>query len=59
MNPCVPLGEGHVFPVDDLKRHTPSKDCWCRPEQDDEYLGIWVHRSADGRESYEAGRKMH
>jgi hypothetical protein len=49
----------HFIPMNDLKRHKLSKDCWCRPERDSNYPDVWVHNSADGREKYEAGGKMH
>lgn len=49
----------HWMPMDDIKRHELSKNCWCNPTQDDEHLGVWVHHAADGRESYEQGRKPH
>lgn len=37
----------HVLPVDDLRPHAETADCWCRPTDDD---GIWVHNSMDRRE---------
>ena len=45
-------GERHVIPVDDLKPHAESAQCWCRPTDDD---GILVHHSMDRRESIERG----
>lgn len=45
--------------MDDIRLHQLSKDCWCRPTQDDDYPEVWVHNSADGREPYERGRKKH
>jgi hypothetical protein len=48
-----------MLPLKDLKRHDLSRNCWCNPQQDDENPTVWIHNSADGREEYEAGRKMH
>lgn len=53
------MADSHIVPLNDLKRHRLSRDCWCCPTQDDEYPEVWVHHSADGRESYERGRKKH
>ena len=47
------MGDIHVMPVDDLREHVDSRDCWCRPTYDD---GVWVHHSMDLREEYEEGR---
>jgi len=44
----------HVMPVDDLRPHTCSTTCWCKPRVDfDDGEGVAVHNSADGREFYE------
>lgn len=51
--------EYHVMPVNDLREHESSLDCWCQPKRDDEHPIIIVHRSMDGREAYEQGRKLH
>ena len=45
----------HVIPLDDLRPHNESPDCWCSPTADD---GVVIHNSADLREQYEQGRKM-
>lgn len=47
-------GERHVWPSRDLKPHETSKECWCRPFDDD---GVTVHNAMDQREQYERGRK--
>lgn len=47
----------HVMPVGDLREHDSNKDCWCRPEHDEEY-NIYVHNSLDGREAYETGQRQ-
>jgi hypothetical protein len=47
----------HVVPMNDLKDHIASVDCWCGPTEDDEWPGVWVHHSMDKREEYEEGRE--
>jgi hypothetical protein len=47
----------HVMPRDDLREHTSSVDCWCRPTPDAEEPSVIVHHSMDRREEYEEGRK--
>lgn len=52
-----PDGEYHVVPINDLKEHDLSSDCWCRPGTDGDYENIYIHNSMDGREhSVEKGR---
>jgi hypothetical protein len=46
----------HVLPVNDLREHTASSDCWCKPALDADD-SIYVHHSMDRREEYENGRK--
>lgn len=41
----------HVIPVDDLRVHHESEDCWCKPVVNVD--GIVVHNAADGREMLE------
>ena len=44
----------HIIPVDDLKPHTESKHCKCKPEiQRTENGTLIVHYSYDGREFFE------
>lgn len=51
--------EGHVVPVDDLREHDLSADCWCLPDAEDETPFLegtaqpFLHNSADGREARE------
>ncbi len=49
----------HIVPVNDLKEHDATMECWCQPTLDDgEDWGhekIFVHHSADGREAFETG----
>lgn len=43
----------HVVPVEDLKEHEPSLECWCRPYRDPlNPFGI-IHNALDRRELYE------
>lgn len=45
----------HIYPVDDLKEHEVEGDrCWCNPTEDGSTL---VHKSMDGREDYETGKR--
>ena len=46
----------HVLPLNDLREHTASADCWCKPTLDGDDP-IYVHHSMDRREEYENGRK--
>lgn len=49
----------HLLPFNDLFPHVLSRtECWCHPELDIED-GLVTHNSADGREYYENGRKLH
>jgi hypothetical protein len=45
----------HVIPLNDLREHEASPACFCRPTEDDETPGLWVHHSLDQRERYETG----
>lgn len=45
----------HVMPVNDLRPHDESLQCWCRPVDD---AGVVVHNSMDGREDFEEGRRL-
>lgn len=46
-------GRPCVYPLDDLKPHTLTINCWCRPFVDGTVI---VHNSMDRREEYERGR---
>jgi hypothetical protein len=48
----------HVVPLNDLREHIASVDCWCKPIEDDDFPDVWVHHSMDGRESYETGERL-
>ena len=39
--------EFNVIPLDDIKEHVPSNQCWCSPDYED---GIYIHHSMDNRE---------
>lgn len=44
----------HVVPDEDLKIHTLSAGCWCRPTEENL---IFVHHSMDRREDFEHGKR--
>lgn len=59
-------GDVHILPIDDLRAHEETRDCWCRPTLQrhvrhavDRGVAIRietivvVHNSADGRELVE------
>jgi hypothetical protein len=48
------IGPYHVYPLDDLREHELSLDCWCKPYDDE---GVIVHNSMDQREKYETGER--
>lgn len=48
----------HVVPEGDLREHDPQPTCWCKPVEDDEEPGLWVHQSMDGREAFETGERL-
>ena len=48
-------GERHVVPKDDLRPHSESLDCWCRPFMDGE---VCVHNAMDHREHVERGETL-
>ena len=39
--------DSNVIPVNDLKEHIKSNQCWCNPDYED---GVYVHHSLDNRE---------
>jgi nicotinamide mononucleotide adenylyltransferase len=47
----------HIVPINDLREHIASTDCWCKPTEDVKFDDIWIHHSMDKREEYEEGRK--
>lgn len=44
----------HVVPIDDLKEHIDTPECWCKPTKDEEY-DLYTHHAMDRRELYETG----
>jgi hypothetical protein len=46
----------HVTPLNDLRQHELTAECWCEPELDYENM-VAVHNSADGREKFETGER--
>lgn len=47
----------HVLPIGDLREHVAERDCWCKPKEDDEQPGLFVHNALDGRELVERGER--
>lgn len=47
----------HVIPLDDLRNHEASMECWCNPTPDEEEPLVILHHSMDGREAYESGER--
>ena len=52
-----PVSDLHTYPLNDLREHKMSRDCWCRPTPDEKFDELVVHHAMDERESYEQGRK--
>ncbi|HDR0738531.1 hypothetical protein NMV02_10975 [Pasteurella multocida] len=49
----------HVYPVNDLREHEHSENCWCKPIVL-ESADICIHHAMDQRDSYENSElKMH
>lgn len=50
-------GDVHVLPINDLREHERTRDCWCHPdctrEPYEEGPVIVTHQSLDGRELIE------
>ena len=46
----------HVLPIDDLREHEETAECWCNPDLNEELM-IAVHHSADNREAFEKGER--
>ena len=44
----------HILPVNDLRDHEESENCWCRPRYED---GVIIHNAMDQRELYETGER--
>lgn len=51
-------GDLHVIPLDDLKPHECSRECWCRPEEDAEGWDVFRHHALDGRERHQGDDGM-
>lgn len=45
----------HVIPLEDLREHERSDDCWCHPDHDN---GVVTHAALDGREAFERGERV-
>lgn len=48
----------HVVPLNDLREHDSTASCWCKPTEDDETPGVFLHHSMDGREHFETGERQ-
>lgn len=46
----------HVVPIDDIREHDLTPECWCGPTPDDEH-DVFVHHALDEREKYETGER--
>lgn len=51
------ISEGHVIPCGDIRRHTVSRACPCKPTQDSDEPRSWGHHAFDGREAFETGER--
>jgi len=47
----------HVIPMGDLRDHEATTTCWCKPVEDGDQPGLFVHTSMDGREAFETGER--
>lgn len=58
------IPDTHVIPINDMKKHIESRDCWCNPQLKEEDITrlqdpskeiavIVIHNSMDGRELIE------
>jgi hypothetical protein len=45
------------MPVNDLRDHDDSDQCWCNPVRDEEEPRVVIHNSMDGRELIETGTR--
>lgn len=52
------LDQYHIVPVNDLREHEASPDCFCKPLRDEEEPTVWIHNSLDQRESFESGKRL-
>lgn len=50
--------DSHVIPMNDLREHEFSEECWCKPVEDDDCINVYVHNSLDGREKFETGERQ-
>ena len=52
------MSECHTVPLGDLRDHELSPMCWCKPTEDEEFVGLFVHHAMDGREAFETGERL-
>lgn len=52
------MGEDvHVLPLNDLRDHDETADCWCKPRRDEDEPRVVIHNSLDQRELHETGKR--
>ena len=44
----------HIIPIDDLREHEATPECWCCPDECEED-GTVIPHALDNREAYETG----
>ena len=44
------MADWHVVPLNDLREHDETPECWCRPVESEEESSVWIHNSMDRRE---------
>ena len=49
--PKFSIEQQHAFDKCDPRPHQLTPNCWCKPYQDDECNGLWVHRHSSHLES--------
>lgn len=47
----------HCLPINDLREHEESADCWCRPRVEEDGCAV-IHNALDGRELIERGERL-
>lgn len=46
----------YIVPVNDLREHELTPECWCKPTPDEEH-DVFTHHALDGREAFETGER--
>ncbi len=52
------MSDFHILPIDDLRTHDETRECWCQPRVElaeiaETVNAVVIHNSADGRELVE------